>query len=553
MPLHRPAGLVQRRGISDNNLATLTHSSVSYLDLARASVTPSDKTVDRNNGTVARSSRKGVEQISLLERHAESIGREKRAVQQVAELGAPTTLHIEDVGASTSTSPHSSAYSPLPAKEWKASGHDRCRGYRRRLFTAYKVIFTLVVLINVISLAALQALDQLIADHILTAVSANLFVSIFIRQEELLNIFYELCTRTPPTTPLLIRKHLADFHHYGGMHSGCALSSIIWYIRYLISTTRAIHPIGSATTLQIVDLAASYTLLLILLFIALTAFPHLRRTRHNLFEKSHRFGGWTALLVLWTHSILSSIADTNPDHAFLFHPSFYLLTLTTFLVILPWLRIRHIPVTATRLSDKEVTLTFPYWKMPSCSTIRFSTAPLLEWHAFATIPSPTSHDTASIIVSAAGDWTTTLTADPPKRIWYRGPPTHNFLLGARMFESVLIVATGAGIGPCVSYLQGLSLHERCSRTTKILWSARDPVGSFGQGVLDLIMTVDPGAVIIDSNSGTGRPDLSALVRGMVASQGLEAVFVVSNKWVTDVVVGDCGVEGVPAFGAVFDS
>lgn len=423
-----------------------------------------------------------------------------------------------------------------------------------RVVTAYKVLFMLVFLSNTIVLSTLIGTRSLSLFHTLNAVSTNILAAVLIRQEDLLNLLFRLISKTSPSTPFVIRKHLADFHHFGGVHTGCAVSAILWYIAYVVLSTQIFLNGKDLRAVEYIDMATCYLFIILLLVICVPATPFLRFRHHNTFESAHRFGGWAAIATFWIHTFTTSSSSSGPP--LWQHPSLYLLSAITSLLILPWLRIRPVSVTCTRLSSRELSLTFDYDDMPFCSTMRFSISPIFEWHAFATIPLHSSlfakTTKASILVAESGDWTRRLLANPPSRIWLRDPPTRNFLHMARMFRGILVVATGAGIGPVLSFLASVPAAAPAdmsprSRRVRVLWCTRGPHPDIRRKIL----VVDPDAVILDSSQG--RFDIKGLAGEVVRREGLEAVFVVSNKKITDEIVRGLGRRGVAGYGASFDS
>lgn len=418
--------------------------------------------------------------------------------------------------------------------------------------TAYRALVVLIVLANLGAIIAELVTDPAV-ETALTATAANIVAAALLRQEELINLSFGLISKLPPGLPLPIRRTIGDFHHYGGLHVGCALSALLWYIMFTgLNTVRVLNllSLDDMTTILYMDIVLSYTTLLTILVVCLTAVPRFRVRFHNTFETTHRFGGWAALLVLWLHAGITTLTPGSlvPLYA---HPSLWSLALTTVLIIIPWLRIRRVPITAYHLSTRELHLTFPYTHMPFTSTIRLSTSPLREWHAFATIPSCGS--SAHIVISAAGDWTSKLLAHPPTQLWIRNPPTQNFLALVPLFKHVLLVATGAGIAPVLSLLvsprTSNMLAQKCR--VRVLWCVAEPEVTHWGFVLDAIRGVDPEAVVLDSR--IRRPDVAFEARWLCEKDGLEAVFVVSNPRVTGEVVRECKGRGLAAFGAVFDS
>ncbi|KAJ4330097.1 hypothetical protein N0V87_010295, partial [Didymella glomerata] len=318
----------------------------------------------------------------------------------------------------------------------------RWQRIRLHCFTAYRVLVMFVVIVNSAAIIA-KLVTVPAVEAPLTATAANIMNAVLLRQEELINFNFRLISRLPSSLPFFIRRTIGDFHHYGGVHVGCALSALLWYIVFTVLNTIRVLDFLSLDHMNptlYIDIVLSYTTLLTILAICLTAIPRFRVRFHDTFEATHRFGGWTALLVLWLHAGITTLTPdaSVPLYA---HPSLWLLALTTILITIPWLRIRRVPITTHRLSARELHLTFPFTHMPYTSTLRFSTTPLTEWHAFATITLSASH--ASILISAAGDWTTSLLAHPPSAVWIRNPPSQNFLALVPLFQDVLLVATGA--------------------------------------------------------------------------------------------------------------
>lgn len=429
-------------------------------------------------------------------------------------------------------------------------GQWRC--FRLRWLTAYRILTSIVISINV-AIQIYQLATASSAESRLTATAANIMVAVLMRQEELINIGFRLASELPSTLPLAVRKTIGDLHHFGGVHVGCALSALLWYVTFVVlNTVRIIHLLsnGSVATSLYIDVITAYTTLLVILAVCITATPRFRVRFHNTFEATHRFGGWAALTVLWIHTGIASLA---PDSSTSLHtrPALWMLALTTLLILQPWLRIRRVPITVHPISPREIQLSFPYAHMPFTSTMHTSTAPLTEWHAFATIP--TSSSSAKIIISKAGDWTSAILAAPPQRLWIRRPPTLNFLSLAPLFNSLLLVATGAGIGPMLSLLASPAVQHmrRQNRVVKVLWCVANPGAQHWGFVVDAIRDVDASPAIFDSR--VGRPDLLFEARWVAEREGVEAVMVVSNPRVTRVVVDGCKMAGFAAYGAVFDS
>lgn len=132
-------------------------------------------------------------------------------------------------------------------------------------------------------------------------------------------------------------------------------------------------------------------------------------------------------------------------------------------------------------------------------------------------------------------------------MYIRGTPTYGVLRIATLFSPVLIVATGSGIGPCLSLFRG-----RPDLDCRVLWSTPSPLETYGAEIVDDVRAADPKAVIIDTRK-EGRPDLVRRAYEVWKREGCEAVVLISNPTVTKKVIYGLETRGVPAFAPIFDS
>ena len=117
----------------------------------------------------------------------------------------------------------------------------------------------------------------------------------------------------------------------------------------------------------------------------------------------------------------------------------------------------------------------------------------------------------------------------------------------KMFRSFVMVTTGSGIGPCLSFL---ALDDR--PPLRVIWQTKSPLKTYGQGVIDSVKVLDPDPIVLDTTQ-TGRQDMFPMVLDLVRSFRAEAVLVVSNPVFTRKMVFDLESRGVPAYGPIFDS
>lgn len=210
----------------------------------------------------------------------------------------------------------------------------------------------------------------------------------------------------------------------------------IWY---LVFTCLCFLGLQQTSGVRLVLSFLSGIAILLLVTILAFAHPSLRARHHNVFESTHRLLGWTFVGTLWLQVTLAALAE-SAENARTFGQ--YILMDAPFwlLLVYPWIQLRSISVEAKTLSDHVLRLTVYHKGEKPCVTRRLATMPLVETHAFATIPGKdgTSY---SMYISAAGDWTRGLIGDPPDRIWVKGRPTYDATYSSGLFRKVLFVAT----------------------------------------------------------------------------------------------------------------
>jgi hypothetical protein len=414
----------------------------------------------------------------------------------------------------------------------------------------------LILLVGLVNLALLtlgatrwgwwtqQGIDLVTVSNL---VLANIALAILIRQQYVINLLFWLATRAPTSWPLSIRWTLGKVYHFGGVHVGGALAGTAWFAIYVGSL--AYHLAnglpGASPGLVVVTVA----LLVDLLLMAVLALPSLRARHHDRFERTHRFGGWAALLLFWVQTVMFVDAQRGPvplAGALLAAPGFWTLILVTVSIALPWLRLRKVPVKVETPSSHVALAHFNYGVTPFAgSSTAISRSPLLEWHSFANVPAP-GEAGFRLTISRAGDWTGGFIDDVPSQVWVKGIPTAGVANIEVLFKRVIYVATGSGIGPCLPHLLAQQVPAR------LVWSTRSPRQTYGDGLVDEILAVQPHAIIWDTNAH-GRPDLVELAYQAYRSFDAEAVICISNKKLTWRVVYGMESRGIPAYGAIWDS
>jgi hypothetical protein len=431
------------------------------------------------------------------------------------------------------------------------------RQLRHVIFPVYRRLFTLVIAGNIIALVLIDLSPRDITFYfkaISSAASANLFVTVAIRQDYVLNFLFEIFASTSKSRPLYWRRILTKVFEFGGVHTSAGICSLAWFIRLAIFLTVSFEN-GSLRDVPI--LALTYALLALFSGIVVFAHPELRSKNHNTFELMHRFGGWLCSATSWTLIVLTAnvMANLPGSHQSIIDiliqlPSFWLLTINTIHTVLPWLRLRKLKATPERLSDHALRLHLKA-NIGAFYTIRISDSPLSEWHSFACFidSKPKNGSTNSVIISRAGDWTAKTIAEPKSFYWIRSMPTRGVLYMSLMFRSVVLVTTGSGIGPCLNLL---TMDASTRPSVRVLWSTPKPLLTFGEEIVGEVRDADPAAVIWDTKK-FGRPDMVGLAWQLLMESQAEVVFVVSNPKVTKMVVYAMESRGVAAYGPIFDS
>ena len=445
----------------------------------------------------------------------------------------------------------------VPPKEIPALPCKKERRIWRRLrytiLAVYQRLFTIAFTANIIGLIIVLVRAR---NHhpsgppigaLATATSVNVTVAIAMRQEYVINALYDICCLTPHSWPLRIRRLIAKLYEFGGVHSGCAISAVIWFILFAAFVTR---DYSNKTFDSLAVITVTYILLFLFLAICFFSIPKFRFKSHNLFEAVHRFAGWLAVALFWVDLLLvlnfqsglpgSDSLGTLVTKA----PAFWFLLLITFLIILPWTRLRKVDAFPEKLSNHAIQIHFKYRKMGAVQGIRITHNPLTEWHSFATIPS--SDGSFSLIVSDAGDWTKKQIMQPANQYWIRGIPLAGVLRMAFVFKRIVVVTTGSGIGPVLSMLNSFPIPCR------ILWSTPNPQQTYGEKIMQQVARADPDAMIINTRA-SGRPDMVALTYHLFVESKAEAVFTISNPSLTRKVVYGMESRGIPAYGPIWDS
>ncbi|KAL4785609.1 integral membrane protein TmpA [Aspergillus varians] len=425
---------------------------------------------------------------------------------------------------------------------------------RYTLLNIYRRLFTLVFLANIgVFIYVLVADRKLLA--LVNASAANLLACGLARQPLVVNTIFVTVCSIPRSAPLWLRRIASKVYHYGGVHSGCGVASLVWYLGFVGQFSREYWcpPNGTASPFSVAPIILAFIILALLLAIIIVAHPTFRSKRHDIFELTHRFSGWL-IVILFVILLMvfvdeASAAEGTPMGRFLIElPAFWFLMLVVAAIVQPWLLLRKVKVTPEYLSPHAVRLHFTHTSTTFGKGIQLSKHPLQDWHGFATFPDPDSNGKSfSSLISKAGDWTSACIKDQPTHLWKRGVLVYGFAYAMRVYKRVVVVTTGSGIGPCLSFL-----GDENRPSLRVIWQTRAPKTTYGKEVLNLVGRMDPNPVIIDTNS-SGRLDMVPLIRQIAREHNAEAICVISNPVVTKKVVYELESNGIPAYGPIFDS
>ena len=136
----------------------------------------------------------------------------------------------------------------------------------------------------------------------------------------------------------------------------------------------------------------------------------------------------------------------------------------------------------------------------------------------------------------------------------RGIPACGVLRIAPLLKRIVLVATGSGIGPCLPVLLAKKVSMR------VFWSTPNAEQTFGEEIIASVKGADPNGVIWNTRK-QAKPDVVKETWKLVAESGttsdgryeVEAVCIIANKKITEMVVRGMEVRGMAAYGAIFDS
>ncbi|KAF9073580.1 hypothetical protein BDP27DRAFT_1215721 [Rhodocollybia butyracea] len=415
-------------------------------------------------------------------------------------------------------------------------------------FNTYRKFFVLTVTLNIIGLVlAATGVWQYPRKYTSAFILGNLQMALLMRNE-LFGRFLYLVVNTlfAKWTPLAFRLACTSvLQHLGGIHSGCASSGFMWLVFRVVidfinhrNTHDAILAFGVAT-----NVAIGISIL--------SAFPWVRNTHHNVFEKHHRFIGWLGMLFTWVFVILGDSYDTETDSwnangiHIISQQDFWFALVMSFLILWPWLTIRRVKVDIEIPSPKVAVLRFDRG-MQQGLLARISRSSIMEYHAFGIISEGVNAKHHYLICGVQGDFTKSLVQDQPTHIWTRQLKFAGVSNTSTLYKRGIRICTGTGLGAALSTcLQSPDWY--------LIWIGSDQEKTFGSTISGLIHNNLEGRVTLwDSRKQGGRPDTMKLLKEVYESWNAEVVFITSNFQGNTEMMEGCKQAGIPAFGTLWD-
>ncbi|KAL7243611.1 hypothetical protein ACSBR1_015919 [Camellia fascicularis] len=448
--------------------------------------------------------------------------------------------------------PASKSHCQLPPKAPKPKDSSRLSIILldQGLFTVYKRLFVVSLALNITGLILAATGNFSYARRRAALFSiGNILTLTLCRSEAFLRVVFWLAVKIfgRSWVPLPLKTALTSLlQSLGGIHSSCGVSSIAWLVYALVLTLKD----RENTATGIVWVASM--ILSLLSFSALAAFPLVRHLHHNVFERTHRFAGWTALALLWAFIILTISYDPKTKSysdqlgsRLIKQQEFWFTLAITLLIILPWLTVRRVAVKVSAPSTHASIIKFQ-GGVKAGILGRISPSPLSEWHAFGVISDNKKEH--MMLAGAVGDFTKSLVSNPPSHLWVRQVHFAGLPYLVNMYDRVLLVATGSGICVFLSFLL-----QPCTANVCLIWVAKGIEQNFGKEIKDWVSGYPKEKVIVHDTAVLGRPNVSQMSVDTARNWKAEVVIVTSNPEGSRDVVNACKAEGIPAFGPIWDS
>ncbi|PSR79921.1 hypothetical protein PHLCEN_2v6822 [Hermanssonia centrifuga] len=436
-------------------------------------------------------------------------------------------------------------------------------------YNPYRMLFTLTFLINMIGilLACLHKFPY--AEHHGAAIAlGNLVAAVASRNEFFLRyLFWVVVKIFQKWSPLWLRISITAFlQHIGGIHSGCATSGIAWFIFIVV---RAFQNHAIQNTPKVI-LAWGIIATVITVVAAIAAAPWIRHNHHNVFERLHRFAGWTSVIFVWIYVCLSDSLNaeggfTSNGRRLVLSQEFWFTLFISILVVVPWVTVRKVPVEITTPSPRVAIIKFERGIQQGLLG-RISRSAVMEYHGFGIISEGIESGCHYMIAGVQGDWTKALVNDPPTHLYTRQLKFAGLPYLAHLYRRGIAICTGSGIGAVLSTCVQLD-------NWFLIWIGSDMEKTFGPVLFDMIQRRIPKEryILFDTKKEGRRPDTMKMLKDIYVAFNAEGehphrpsyvneliyiclvVVITSNPKGNAELMEGCKENGMHSFGPLWDS
>lgn len=331
-----------------------------------------------------------------------------------------------------------------------------------------------------------------------TLALANIMVSSLTRDVDLMAAVH----LTTPYWPKFGRYHtFRMLHCIGGLHVAANLWAYFWLWVYVINEIILAQWLYYTVSYPWWITFTACPLPITMTIIIATAFPAMRRKKHDVFEMNHRYTRFTMLAFLLAHMISRNIYSGNWNN-----PNTYMVFILLCLATYPWMLVRKVPINNIYMSGlNHVVITYGK-KMPAHGFVKIS-AGLNEWHAFGIAYVNQERKEFDLVITRAGDWTSKLLDACAKGPGF-APTFHyvrrrgiGFSYTLYAYERVLLVGTGGGIAASIGYRE--PVYPWCQ--IWILWIAKNHEKIYGPFYWDLVKEFGEGHYFVHDTKKDGRP------------------------------------------------
>lgn len=375
---------------------------------------------------------------------------------------------------------------------------------------------------------------------------ALLVLTLFSRSPLLNNFLFEKTT--------YLKNYLVHqiIYQLGSFHRLMAISMISWLV---------IHLYFKPFAAPYLDECLAFTLLLLLVLIAVSAIQFIRTKFHDYFENIHRYASYLALATLILYLISISQQRGLALEHYVYLADTYLITIALWLTVYPWLGVKRIRPIIQHISNHLIILRLQ--GKPQFGTFTRLTLANKQFHSFSdSIFDFNDQNSFSLLISNSGDRTKKVieAANNNKNLLtcctIRRHRNYGFMHHVAAYDSVLIVATGGGIAPVLPHL---ALNKKTQIT--VLWIGHQQVKEFTpEFFLSMNKHISKKQIslhIINKSRSDINPltpdSIHQLIFKAYEHYSPEALFIVSNKTLTRKIQSQCHQRGIKGYGATFDS